>query len=66
MDWDDLRPAPPSKSASIGENLETLSVAELEQRIALLQSEIERVQAELAKKRAHENAAAALFKKPGS
>jgi uncharacterized small protein (DUF1192 family) len=64
MDWDDARPAP-SKSASIGENLETLSVAELEQRIEAFAAEIERVKAELAKKRAHESAAAALFKKPG-
>ena len=64
MDWDDLKPTPP-KSASIGENLETLSVGELEQRIAALESEIERVRAELEKKRAHENAAAALFRKTG-
>jgi uncharacterized small protein (DUF1192 family) len=64
MDWDDARPAPP-KSASIGENLETLSVAELEQRIEAFATEIERVKAELTKKRAHESAAAALFKKPG-
>ena len=64
MDWDDARPAP-SKSASIGEYLETLSVAELEQRIEAFAAEIERVKVELAKKRAHESAAAALFKKPG-
>lgn len=64
MDWDDVRPAPP-KSTSIGDNLETLSVSELESRIAALEAEIERVKAELARKRAHENAAAALFKKPG-
>jgi uncharacterized small protein (DUF1192 family) len=63
MDWDEVRPAPP-KSASVGENLETLSVAELESRIAAFTAEIERVAAELAKKRAHEHAAAALFKKP--
>ena len=29
MDWDDARPTPP-KSAGIGDNIETLSVAELE------------------------------------
>ncbi len=28
MDWDDVRPAAP-KSIAVGENLETLSVAEL-------------------------------------
>lgn len=64
MDWDEARPAP-SKSASISDNLETLSVAELEERIRAFTAEIERVQAELTRKRAHESAAAALFKKPG-
>lgn len=64
MDWDDLKPKPP-KTATIGDNLETLSVAELEERISAFATEIERVKAELAKKRAHESAAAALFKKPG-
>lgn len=64
MDWDDTKPTPP-KSASIGDNLETLSVAELEERIQAFAAEIERVKAELARKRAHESAAAALFKKPG-
>jgi uncharacterized small protein (DUF1192 family) len=62
MDWDDLRPAP-AKTAGIGDNLETLSVGELEQRIAALTAEIERVAAELTKKRAHEAAASALFRK---
>jgi len=65
MDWDDVRPTPP-KSVAIGENLETLSVAELESRISAFAAEIERVKAELAKKRAHESTAAALFKKPES
>lgn len=64
MDWDEARPKP-AKSASLGDSLETLSVAELEQRISDFAAEIERVKAELARKRAHENAAAALFKKPG-
>jgi len=62
MDWDDARPQPP-KSASIGENLETLSGAELEHRIAAFAAEIERVKAELDRKKAHEAAAAALFKR---
>ena len=50
-------------TAAIGENLETLSVAELEARIAAFKSEIARVEAELAKKRAHEASAAQLFKR---
>ncbi len=64
MNWDDERPKA-VKSASLGDNLETLSVAELEQRIADFAAEIERVKAELSRKRSHESAAAALFKKPG-
>ena len=59
MDWDEARPKP---AAQLGEPLATLSVGELEQRIASLQAEIERVNVELAKKRAHEAAASALFK----
>lgn len=63
MDWDEHRPAP-ARSAAIGENLETLSVAELEGRIAAFAAEIERIRAELETKRAHESAAEALFRKP--
>ena len=43
--------------------LEHLSVGELEARIAALHQEIERVQGELAAKKAHEAAAAAIFKR---
>ncbi|NOT71248.1 MAG: DUF1192 domain-containing protein [Hyphomicrobium sp.] len=62
MDWDDALPKP-KPQAAIGDNLATLSVSELEARIAAFASEIERVKAELEKKRAHEAAAAALFKR---
>lgn len=65
MDWDEDRPTP-TRSAAIGENLETLSVGELEGRIAAFAAEIERIRAELERKRAHESAAEALFKKPSS
>lgn len=65
MDWDDLKPTP-KPNATIGESLDALSVDELEARITAFAAEIERVKAELAKKRAHESAAAALFKKPGN
>lgn len=64
MNWDDEKPKPPT-TASIGENLETLSGSELEARISAFTAEIERVKAELSRKRAHESAAAALFKKAG-
>jgi uncharacterized small protein (DUF1192 family) len=61
MTWDEDKPKPP-KGAQIGENLETLSVAELEARIEALRAEIDRVAAEAARKRAHEATAAKLFK----
>ncbi len=61
MDWDDLKPKPP-KLATLGENLETFSVAELQARIAALGAETRRVEAELAARKAHEAAAAQLFK----
>ena len=62
MDWDEVRPKP-KPDAAIGENLETLSVAELEARIAELEREIARVKTELETKRRHEDAAGALFKR---
>jgi uncharacterized small protein (DUF1192 family) len=62
MEWDDVRPKPVA-GAAIGDNLETLSVAELEARIGALEREITRVKAELEAKRRHENAASALFKR---
>jgi uncharacterized small protein (DUF1192 family) len=62
MDWDEIRPKA-AASATIGENLTTLSVAELEARIAELEQEIARVRVELDTKRRHEDAASALFKR---
>jgi len=62
MDWDEQRPAP-AKPITVGEPLGSLSIAELEARIAALTQEIERIRQELAAKRAHEAAAAAIFKR---
>lgn len=62
MDWDEARPKP-ATGPMIGENLATLSVAELEARIGALEREIARVKAELEAKRKHESAASALFKR---
>ncbi len=62
MDWDDLKPKP-APTVVLGESLETLSIAELEARIAALTAEIERVRQELQAKKAHEAAAAAVFKR---
>ena len=60
MDADEL----PKKPAGVvvGEVLDLLSVAELEQRIAALEGEIARVKAALAAKRASLDAAAAFFR----
>ena len=60
MDLEDA----PKKPANmvIGENLDAISVAELEQRIQALESEIIRLKAEIAKKQASRNAADAFFR----
>jgi uncharacterized small protein (DUF1192 family) len=62
MDWDELKPTP-AKATTIGEDLTSLSVAELTARIEELGREIERVKTELQAKKAHESAAAAVFKR---
>ena len=59
MDWDDARPRP---KTAIGDNLGTLSLSELEQRVAEFEHEISRIKDEIKKKRAHEAAASSLFK----
>ncbi len=59
MDWDDAKPKPVT---TIGDNLSTLSVSELEQRIVEFEREILRIRQELTRKRAHEEAASKLFK----
>jgi uncharacterized small protein (DUF1192 family) len=63
MDWDDITPKKPKAGATVGDTLATLSVAELEARIAEFEREIARVKTELDAKRRHEEAASALFKK---
>ena len=63
MDWDDIVPKKPKTNIAVGDSLSTLSVAELEERIAEFEREIERVKVELETKRKHEQAASALFKK---
>jgi uncharacterized small protein (DUF1192 family) len=49
-------------SHEIGQDLSLLSVEELNERIALLKSEIERLEAASAKKRASKDAANSFFK----
>ena len=58
---DDDRPRK-KVSHEIGQDLSLLSVEELTERIALMNSEIERLQVAMAKKRASKDAAAGFFK----
>jgi uncharacterized small protein (DUF1192 family) len=62
MDLDDLLPQKKPSGLAIGDQLEALSVGELERRIKDLENEIVRVQSELDRKKRHEAAAHALFK----
>ena len=61
MDWDEAQ-GKQKAAITIGENLSSLSVAELEGRVSALQAEIARIQAEITAKKAHTAAASALFK----
>ncbi len=65
MDWDDVRPNRVT-AITIGEPLHTLSLKDLEDRIAALEQEIQRVRSEVSAKRQHEQAASALFRSKGS
>jgi uncharacterized small protein (DUF1192 family) len=60
MSFEDLPQKKPD--IVIGENLDLLSVAELEQRVQALESEIERVKAAIVSKRASKSAADAFFR----
>lgn len=60
MSFEDLPKKP--VGLVIGENLDLLSVSELEQRIQALDSEIERVKAAITRKQASKSAADAFFR----
>lgn len=62
MDWDEARSRPAARTITVGEDLTTQSVDELEQRITVLEAEIARTRAELSTKRARKSAADALFR----
>lgn len=61
MSWDDELPKP-KPVMTVGENLERLSVADLDERIQSLEAEIVRVKAERTAKQTLISAAEALFK----
>ena len=66
MDPDDLpRPRGDAASQLAKEDLSPYSQDELEDRIALLEAEIARVESHRLKSAAHRDAAEAIFKKPG-
>ena len=62
MLFDDTPPAKKPATHEIGQDLSALSVFELDERIALLKAEIERLGVARAKKEAGRSAADALFK----
>lgn len=62
MDWDEAKQKM-VKGAVVGESLDALSIGELEARIAAFEAEIVRVRTEITRKKAHEAAAASLFKR---
>ena len=60
MSFEDL-PRKPA-GVSLGENLDLLSVSDLEHRVEMLQAEIERVKAAIQAKRASKDAADSFFR----
>jgi len=63
MTIDDEGAAKPAGEIVIGQDLDLLSVAELEIRIELLEAEIERIKADIAAKLDVKSAADAFFRK---
>jgi uncharacterized small protein (DUF1192 family) len=66
VDLDDLFPSKPDDPlvALAKQDLDPLSVDELEERIAALKAEIERVETHMKRAQTHRSAAEELFKKP--
>jgi uncharacterized small protein (DUF1192 family) len=58
----DETPRPKPQTHDIGQDLSTLSVADLDERIALLKREIERLREARTRKEASKTAASAFFK----
>jgi uncharacterized small protein (DUF1192 family) len=60
MDLEDL--PKPKPAITVGQNLDLMSVAELEHRVEELESEIDRVKAAIASKQASKSAADSFFR----
>ncbi len=60
---DDAKPVKAPVTHRVGEPLDTLSVDDLDERIAVLKAEIQRLEAAMAAKRASRDAADAVFKR---
>ena len=56
------KPRPTPTAHEVGQDLSTLSVSELDERIEILEREIERLREARSKKEASRNAASAFFK----
>ncbi len=61
MDWDDIA-KPKTEGAVIGQNLERMSIDELQRLVTDLEQEIVRVQAEVERKKSIGDQAASVFK----
>ena len=61
MDWDEAA-KPKTDAAVIGQNLERMSIDELQQLVVSLEQEIVRVQGEIERKKTIGAAAASVFK----
>ena len=61
--FDEELPKPKKAVHEVGEDLAKLSVDELEERIGILSAEIERLTAEMERKRASAEAAQSFFKR---
>ncbi len=60
MSWDDELPKP-KRAIVLSEDLERFAIAELEERISALETEIARTRSEIAAKQKHKAAAEKLF-----
>ena len=61
MDWDDVQ-KPTKPEIVVGENLERLSLAELEARVVALEAEVARVRTEVERKKSIGAQAESVFK----